>query len=137
MSYATTAALQAAVYSALQGDAALTALVGDAVYDAMPPGPVPALYVTLGPERVRDRSDGTAGGALHDFAITVVSDEAGFQGAKEAAAAVSDALVDAELALSRGTLVSLNFLRARARRVGQGREIEIWFRARVDDGVVV
>ena len=48
---------------------------------------------------------------------------------------MSDALDDADLTLSRGTLTSLNFLRARARRVGDGREIEIWFRAFVDASV--
>lgn len=133
MSYGITAALQAAVYGALVADVAVASLSGGAVYDALPPGPVPPLYVTLGPETVRDASDKTGAGALHDFPVTVVSEAAGFAGAKALAAAISDALTGADLALARGRLVRLAFLRARARRVDGGREIEVWFRARVDE----
>lgn len=135
MSYGMGAALQAAVYAHLQADVALNALVGDAIYDAAPAGGADGLYVSLGPEEVRDRSDKTGAGAAHDFTVSVVTDASGFQAAKDAAAAVSDALVDASLALSRGSLVSLGFLRARARRVSSGtlREIELRFRARVED----
>ncbi len=137
MSYGTTAALQAAVYAALAGDGTLDGLVGGAIHDALPPGPVPPVYVSLGPERVRDRSDKTGMGAQHEFSVTVVSEQAGFQAAKEVAARVSDVLTGASLSLSRGVLVSLNFTRARARRTSDGREIEIWFRARIDDAAVI
>ncbi len=133
MSYGITAALQAAVYGALSGDAAVAALSGGAVYDALPPGPVQPLYLTLGPENARDASDKTGAGAVHDFAVTVVSEAAGFASAKALAAAVSDALTGADLTLARGRLVRMAFLRARARRVDGGREIELWFRARVDE----
>lgn len=136
MSYVMGDALQAAVFAALQGDATLGALVGGAIYDAAPSGSQAGLYVALGPEDVRDRSDGTGAGATHDFTVSVVTDAAGFQAAKAAAAAVSDVLVDADLSLSRGRLVSLNFLRARARLVSRGaqRQIELRFRARLEDG---
>jgi len=135
MSYGMGAALQAAVYAHLQADSALAALVGEAIYDAAPAGTVQGLYVTLGPEDVRDRSDKDGTGAAHDFTVSVVTDAAGFAAAKAAAAAVSDALVDAALVLSRGRLVSLGFLRARARRVSSGaqRQIDLRFRARVED----
>lgn len=135
MSYGVSSALQEAVFLRLEADAALSALVGAAIYDAAPPGTMPGLYVTLGIEDVRDRSDGSGHGALHDFTVSVVTDETGFQNAKSAAAAVSDALVDADLALSRGRLVSLNFLKARARRVNKGaqRQIDLRFRAQVTD----
>lgn len=135
MSYGMAAALQAAVFSRLQGDAGLAALVGTAIYDAAPPGGLPGLYVMLGPEDVRDRSDMTGAGAAHDFVVSVVTDAGGFSAAKDAAAAVSDALVDAPLVLSRGRLVGLYFLRARAQRVARGaqRRIDLRFRARVED----
>lgn len=133
MSYGIAAALQAAVYGALTGDPVVAALSGGAVHDALPPGPVPPLHVTLGPETARDASDKTGAGALHDFAVTVVSEAAGFAAAKALAAAVSDALSGADLVLARGRLVRLSFLRARARRTDHGREIEVWFRARVDE----
>ncbi len=135
MSYGMAAALQQAVYQRLQADAALTALVGAAVYDSAPPGIVSGTYVSLGPEDVRERSDVTGHGALHEITVSVVTDEAGFRPAKEVAAAVSDALVDASLILARGHLVYLNFHRARARRVQDAdmRRIDLIFHARVED----
>lgn len=135
MSYGVSAALQAAVYQALVADAALTALVGTDIYDAFPAGTLPSLYVALGPELVKDRSDKTGDGALHEFTISVVTDSAGFAIAKQAAAAVSDALVDANLTLARGTLIALNFFRAKAVRVGSAdeRRIDLTFKAIVED----
>ena len=135
MSYGVAAALQAAVYQHLSVDAPLRALVGAAIYDAVPPGSLPSTYVTLGAEDVRDRSDITGGGAQHSLNVSVVTDAAGFFAAKLVAAAINDALVDAPLALTRGHLVSLKFYKARARREGTGgiRRIDLTFRARVDD----
>ncbi|MDT8326184.1 MAG: DUF3168 domain-containing protein [Roseovarius sp.] len=135
MSYAVAAALQKAVFQRLSADGDLAALVGGAIFDALPTGQVPQTYVTLGPEEVRDRSDATAGGAWHRFTVSVVTENAGFLAAKEVAGAVSDALVGADLTLARGRLSNLDFLRARARREtgGQVRRIDLTFRARVDD----
>lgn len=135
MSYGVSAALQEAVYQRLSGDAALTALVGGAIYDALPPGSLPEIYVTLGPEEARARSDRSGGGAWHRFTVSVVTDGAGFHAAKEVAAAISDALVNADLVLARGRLAGLHFFRARAQREGSGalRRIDLTFRARVDD----
>ncbi len=132
MSYASSAALQEAVYAALMADIQVAMLSNGEIYDALPPGPVPSIYVSLGPERAKDGSDVTGDGAIHDFPVTVISDATGFQMAKQIAVAVSDALTGADLTLSRGTLTALNFLRARARRVGAGREIDVWFRAFID-----
>lgn len=134
MSYGVAAALQGAVYQALCDDAALAALVGSAIHDAAPSGTPTGTWVSLGPEEARDASDKTGGGALHDFTVSVISDAAGFAGAKEVAAAVSDVLVEAPLVLARGRLVGLWFLRARAARAAQGtlRRIDLTFRARVE-----
>jgi hypothetical protein len=135
MSYGVAAALQAAVFQRLSADAALGALVGPAIYDALPAGTLPEIYVILGAEKVQDRSDGTGAGAEHAFMVSVVTDSARFSSAKAAAAAISDALVDAPLILSRGHLVALNFHRAAAARVGTAgtRQIDLIFRARVED----
>ena len=135
MSYAMASALQEAVFTKLDTDAALTVLVGDAIFDVAPSGNMPGLYVLIGPEEASDRSDGTGSGALHEFVISVVSDADGFQTAKSVAAAISDSLIDAALVLSRGRLVSLNFMRARAHRVAKGtqRQIDLRFRARLED----
>ena len=135
MSYAIAAALQVAVYDRLTNNAALTALVGNAVYDTLPLGTLPDLYVTLGPEDVRVATDKSASGAWHRFVVSVITGQAGFHAAKEVAGAISDALTDANMAMSRGNLAALHFYRARARREGTGalRRIDLTFRARVDD----
>ena len=136
MSYAVAEALQVAVYDRLFNDSGVTALVGSAIYDVVPAGDLPDLYVALGAEVARDKSDMTGGGAEHEFTISVVTHKAGFASAKALAGAVSDALVDADLTLSRGQLVGLRFYRARAARVGTSdeRQINLIFRARVCDG---
>ncbi|MCH2093524.1 MAG: DUF3168 domain-containing protein [Rhodobacteraceae bacterium] len=133
MTYALSAPLQAAVYQALLADAGVSGLVGADIYDALPTGSVPALYVLLGDEKVKDASDGSGQGAWHDFAISVVSEADGFANAKQVAGAVSDALVDAPLTLSTGRLVSLHFVKARASREPGGlRRINLTFRARLE-----
>ena len=134
MTYALAHALQSAVFARLSGDASLSALVRGQVHDALPPGVLPPLYVALGPETVRDRSDGTSAGAEHDLTVSVVSHADGFAGAKKAAAAICDALLAADLPLSRGRLVFLRFVRAQAARASGGaRRIDLTFRARVED----
>ena len=135
MSYAMAAALQEAVFGALASDPTLVGFVGADIYDALPPGPLPSIYVMLGAENVRDRSDRTGAGALHELTISVVTDSAGFQSAKQAGAAICDVLDEPALVLSRGRLVGLSFLKAAARREGTGniRRIDLRFRARVED----
>lgn len=130
MSYGVAAALQAAVFQRL-----VALLPGVAVHDALPPGAGSGTFVLLGPEEVLDASDGTGRGAEHRFVVSVISDATGFLAAKEVAVAVSDALVDAPLALDRGRLVGLRFLKAQARRLDQGaaRRIDLRFVARVED----
>ena len=88
----------------------------------------------IGPEVAVDQSDKSGGGAEHRFDISVVSDAAGFLSVKTIAAAVSGALVNANLTLSTGRLVSLFFQRAVARRLKEGetRRIDLTFRARVE-----
>jgi hypothetical protein len=132
MSYSGGAALQRAVFQQLAGDAQVQALAGGHVYDAIPPGVVPQLYVALGPERVRDASDASGAGAVHDFDISVVSEASGFLGAKALAAAVSDALQDVALVPDRGRLVGLWFRGAKARHVDGARRIDLSYRARVE-----
>ncbi|KHQ52265.1 DUF3168 domain-containing protein [Mameliella alba] len=134
MSYAVASALQASVFSRLQGDAALSALVGADIYDALPTGTLPPIYVALGPETVRDAGDQTGDGAWHRFVVSVVTSKSGFQAAKDVAAAISDALHGADLMLARGHLVGLWFEKAKAKRESRGlRCIHLTFRARVED----
>ena len=139
MSYAAGAALQAAVYQHLRADPVLTGLVGDAIFDAMPVEAPGGTYVSLGPDEARDAGDMTARGSRHDFVVSILSgsDEGdGFGAVKAVAGAVSEALETADMALERGHLAGLWFLRARAQRVenGAGRRVDLTFRARIDLG---
>lgn len=136
MSYGMAAALQTAVYQHLLADTGVSALVGTAIYDALPTGTIPDTYVTLGPEDVRDRSDKSGSGAMHRFTVSVVTQVAGFATAKQVATAIGDALQDANLTLSRGRIVGLWFERATAKisgSAGEIRRIDLRFRARVED----
>lgn len=135
MSFAMSGPLQAAVYAALTADTALAAIVGSAIYDAVPTGTLPPIYVRLGSETVTDASDCSSAGALHVFAISVITTSPGFAQAKAAAAAISDVLHGGDFSLSRGRLVYLRFERARATREESAatRQIELRFAARVQD----
>ena len=132
MSYGVAAALQAAIYARLT---TAPGLAGVAVVDAQPSGDGAGTFVLIGPEDVVDQSDKTGAGAVHNLTVAVISNSAGFAAAKTVAVAVSDALNEPPLVLTRGRLVGLRFLRAKARRLDQGgvRRIDLSFRARVED----
>lgn len=133
MSYVISEALQMAVYGRLRADAGVAAHVGDAVFDAVPMGNIPDLYIAIGAETVRDRSDISGKGGEHDLIVTVMGRGHGFAAAKQAASAVAEALDDAPLILSRGELRGIQFVKARARvaQTGDIRRIDMTFRARV------
>ncbi len=135
MSYGVGGALQAAVFEALKADTALSALVGNNIFDQLPTGKPPNLFVSLGPETVVDRSDREVSGAEHRFVVSVIGEASGFAKVKAAAAAVSDVLIGLEASLSRGRLVYLRFDRAVAKRDGRRnlRRVDLRFVARVED----
>lgn len=134
MTYALSAGLQQAVYAHLRADPALTALIGDALFDAMPTGTLPQIYSVLGSEEVLDRSDVSGQAARHRFSVSVFTSAAGFVAAKEAAGAISDALSDPHLVLGRGRVVGIWFERATAQRLDDGgRSISMRFAAHLED----
>lgn len=134
MTYALAAALQQSIFQHLAADAAVTSALGSDLFDAMPSGSLPQIYAVLGAEEVLDRSDASRRGARHRFTVSVFTSAAGFVVAKEAAAAICDALIDAPLTLSRGRLVGLWFERASAQRLDDGgRSITLLFAARLED----
>lgn len=136
MTYALAAPLQTAVYQTLTGAAQVASLVGTHIYDALPTGRLPDLYLTLGAESVVDRSDFGICGAEHRLTISVISKASGFAQAKALAAAVNDTLDQAQMSLSRGRLTFIRFERAQALRTGNSRQlrrIDLQFRARVED----
>ncbi|WP_299818573.1 DUF3168 domain-containing protein [uncultured Jannaschia sp.] len=134
MTYAISEALQLAVYQNLATNPVIAQLTGGAIFDSVP-DPAPDLFIAMGPEKVRSRADSYGASVIHEFRVSIVTRRQGFRAAKAMAAKVSDSLIEAEFSLSRGTLVSLSFLRAEAKRdEGEGtRRIDLWFRARLDD----
>ena len=135
MTYAMSGALQTALFQELAADATLQSLLGSHVYDEMPSGEVSDLFVVIGDERVRDWSTMTEAGADHRLTVSVVSDQEGYLAAKQAAAAVSNALSSSTFSFAEGRVVLCRFEGARARRVrsGQRRRIDLNFRVIVEE----
>lgn len=140
MSAALSWPLQQALFARLSDDADLTGLIGDGkVFDAPPhrdgPDATAAPYVLLGDETLTPWFDKTSNGAAHDLVISVVSGADGFQEAKRAAGAVSDALAAPAPTLSRGRIVRVHFLGAAARREvgGVRRRVDLRYRIIVED----
>ncbi len=138
MSMELSGALQGAIYTALSGDATLSALVGSEIYDApipagsaLPAGP----FVTFGEEVVKPFDTVTSRGGRHEFAVSVHSQASGFAEAKAVAAAIGNILVDAALPLSGGHLVALRFVKAQAKRgvAPELRRIDMRFLAVVEN----
>ena len=121
MTYALAWPLQQAVHARLAADAGVAARVADRIWDAAPgwgadagasgPG------LILGDETAEDWSSGSGRGAAHVFRVAVVAPREGYAEAKRAAGAVCDALIDADLALSRGAVVCLGFVGAETGRL--------------------
>lgn len=138
MTYAVSAPLQTAIFEILSSDVRLSEAIGAALYDATPAGTVPDIYVVLGEEEVRDHSDKTGNGSWHDFMISVVTEVASFRRAKEVAGLIADILDGPRPEMTRGRVVGLWFLRAKARRTGKGdrRQIDLRYRVQVEDTVI-
>ncbi len=126
-------AVQTAIYERLSSDSDLTEIIGTQLYDAVPSGPVPDLYVLIGEESVTDASDKTAFGAMHEVTVSVLSISESFLAMKRAATAIATALDDPALELSRGRVCALWFLDSTSKRNTSGqRRIDLKFRLRVE-----
>lgn len=138
MSYMHSASLQKALYSALTSSSELNGLISGHVFDAMPSGTLPDLFVSLGAETVQDISDKTAMASLHDVTISVITTYSGFLEAKIVASAIGKVLLSHGIELDQAHLTYLNFQRANARRDtdSQTRRIDMVFRARIDNHLV-
>lgn len=134
MSYASAQTLQGALYTTLLAAPSITDRVGTAVFDTVPHGSVPPLYVTLGQEDALARGDGTGVLTRYRVSLAVVSEAAGFAEAKALAGAIGDVLDGATLDLAPEALLSLRFERAQARRTDRNRRrrIDLRFTALVD-----
>lgn len=116
-----TAALRAAIHTALSADAGLTALLGGPrVYDEPPLNPT-FPYVTLGEARANDFSSGSDPGAEHQLTLHAWSRQGGHREAHLIAGALLQVLDDAPLSLSGHHLVNMRFSVADVRRQADGR----------------
>lgn len=129
MSYQLAGALQSALYSQLSSDDGVAALVGDAVYDAVPAGTLPETYVLLGDEDAKAVADPEGEDTLHEFTLSIISSAQGFLTAKTVAAAIGKALELSPMALPEGRVVWLRFRKAKAHRTAEIRQIDLKYRA--------
>lgn len=141
MTYALSWPLQQGVFQLLSADPGVAALTGGRIHDAPLPPEAEAepdgIYVTLGDETVRDWSTASDRGAEHLVSIAVHAPRRGYAEAKQAAGAISDALLGGTVTLSRGRVVLVRFVDARTRRQENGalRRIDMRFRMTVEDTV--
>lgn len=111
--------LQKAVVARLKGDAGVTALVGQRVYDQPPTAPA-FPYVSLGPDQtLPDRADCYEGSEV-TFQVDAWSRAVGFPEVKRIAEAARAALADAALTLTGFRLVDIAFVEGRTFRDPDG-----------------
>lgn len=114
-------ALRAAIYDALNADAALTSALGNArIYDT-PPRDAAFPFVTLGEMRIADVSGDGAATQEHQLTLHAWSRQGGHKEAHVIAGALLAALDDAPLTCAGHRLVNLRFALADIRRESDGR----------------
>ena len=139
MTYALAWPLQEALFDLICKDPGCDAHFVGRIYDAPPPYAADAtpdgLYLTLGDEQAQDWSTGSDAGSVHVVSINIHAPRRGFAEAKQAAGAVSDAVMGGTLTLSRGRVVNTRFVDARTRREEKDalRRIELRFRMTLED----
>jgi hypothetical protein len=114
-------ALRAAIHTALRGDSALAAVLGDnRIYDE-PPRNAAFPYVTLGEARLMDSSGDGSETQEHQLTLHAWSRQGGHREAHVIAGALLQALDDAPLSLEDNRLVNLRFSLADIRRENDGK----------------
>jgi Protein of unknown function (DUF3168) len=91
-------ALQKAIVAALKADAAVGGLVGDRIYDHVPPD-VPLPYISMGPETIEPDEAACYDGSTHTVQIDAWSQTPGFPEVKRIAKAIRAALAHQPLSL--------------------------------------
>lgn len=130
------APLQTALFARLTSAPEL-ALLNGRIYDDAPHQSADdaEAYLTIGDESVTAWDTATDRGATHTIVIRVYSPVRGFLTPKQIAASVCEALCDDALSLSRGRVVTQQFIGAETRREEQGalRRIDLTFRFVLED----
>ena len=123
------AAVQAGVFAQISADPEIKALIGTHIFDGVPPGVVPDLYLLIGPELVIDKSDFTQSGSEHQLLISALSQGHGFKEAKRLAGVVVNALHAKPPNLDNGRVVFVHFSKANAWRDPQldARRVDVTF----------
>jgi len=99
-------ALQQAIFAALSASGDLQALIGDRIFDFVPPDSA-LPYVVLGDGEESDWSTATEDGTEHQIQIDVWSRQLGHQEAKQIADVIRAALDNAALTIGGATLIDL------------------------------
>lgn len=139
MTYAMAWPLQQGLFHLFCENALCAEFFGHRIYDAPPPllgeSEPSGIYLTFGDETVDDWSTGSDTGAVHIVTLTVNAPRRGFAEAKQAASAVSDAVLAGGLSLTRGRMVNTRFVDARTRRADGDalRQIILRFRITLED----
>lgn len=137
MTMALSAPLQRGLYAQIAAAPELAQLAGrifdDAPHAAQDAGE--GAYVTLGDETVTPWSTATEQGAAHVVTIRVYAPVRGFLSVKETAASLVRILAAAPPVLSRGAVVTHQFVRSETRREEGGalRRIDLVFRFVIED----
>jgi len=119
-------ALQQAIFAALSASSDLTALVGNRLFDFVPPDSA-FPYVVLGDGGESDWSTSTENGTEHAIQIDVWSREPGHKEAKQIADVIRAALNNTALSVSGATLIDIRHLTTDFSREPDGQT----FRARL------
>ena len=118
MTYALAWPLQEAIFQLLCNNPICNEHFGGQIFDAPLPlngeAELQGLYLVIGDEEAQDWSTSAEHGAVHVISLNVHAPRRGFSEAKRAAAEISDAILNANLILSRGRVVSVHFVDARA-----------------------
>ncbi|MFV0244906.1 MAG: DUF3168 domain-containing protein [Qingshengfaniella sp.] len=116
MSYRDAGDLQAAIHARLTGDTALMALVAGAVFDAVPEGRAPDVYLALGAEEVTETRDHDGAIMRHRIDLSAIGKAESFAQVKAVAAAAEAALRAAPLTAPGLNIMDMWLERVRATR---------------------
>lgn len=141
MTYALAWPLQQGLFALLCESPLCTKHFNGQIFDApLPFGAEAApdgLYLIIGDEEVQDWSTATDAGAVHLISLNIHAPRRGFAEAKQAAADISDAILNGALTLERGRVINIRFVDAETHREesDQLRRIEMRFRITLEDTV--
>ena len=122
-------ALQQAIFAALSASSDLQALIGNRLFDFVPPDSI-FPYVVLGDGNESDWSTATEDGTEHAVQIDVWSREPGHKEAKQIADVIRATLNNAALTVTGATLIDIRHLTTDFSRESDGQTFQARLRFR-------